>query len=1101
MFLLGLMATVGLTAHASAPIFTPGQLAVLQEGTGGTNRNVPLGATANITFYAADDVQGCRQTQLFVDQFDPAGINQTNPQVQVAIPTNDATGGLFVNGNAGTEGGMTLSGDKSELALCGYSGTMLSITTGGQTAPSNLSYNRGIATLDAFTNYTRVYSGGGWYGIATGKTNPRGVATDGQGNFWGCGNGYGSLYFNAATTPSPIQFQNVDLTSCIKVINNAVYTSVKAGDVQNGLYPAGLYTFVDDFFNPVPYPTFLTFLQQYLPATAPFTNCIGFDINPQGTVAYVADVGSISKTGVLTEPGGIQKYVQSGSGWALAYNLEIPGYWGLNSGINTNAASTNNPVGCFSVTVDWSGTNPVVYATTADCGIDPGDPYYGNRVIRINDTNTVFNGRNIMVTTNMNILTTVARPGRDLNGSVITNVIYKSVTFTPDLRPVIAANPANWTATVGNTVNFSVTATSAYTLGYQWLSNGVAISSPSASTTTLTLSPVDLTYNNTTYQCVVTNVYGAITSSIATLLVYSSAQAPSLGALLNQTNYIGSTFTLSANATGTDPKSFQWYLNGTMITDGPVGDNSSYTGTTNSTLTISDAQSGEAGVYSVLATNIAGQASNSVVNLTVTYPAPAIVVPPAGTTAFLGTSVGLTVSAYDGTVNGASLTYTWYSSKSNGTVLTPLASTGFGEYSGATASGGLNSTLTINPTVARDATNYVVVVSNSGGSVTSAPVALTLVAQPAHSFVSYTNISAVYAQNFNSLPVNGGTSADAANPVAILVVTNSYIATNNSLDPGVVGLSATYSLNNPFDFAYPVIAQGNVGGLGLSSMAGWYGWSSGTLKFGATYGDQSTGGIIDNGFNYLGDGTPLTSITNRSLGMIATTKTEYVAYGVALINKSGTPLANVNIRFTGELWRNNPAQQVVNFSYAIDAAGTNSTFNPGTPTVPGSLSLTAVPNLNIAFPTAVGTTINDGTQPANQLSLATNNMTIASWPTNAALWLIWESANPQGGAQAIAIDNLSFSATPALATVTPPVLSGVSYAQSGAGAGLQFGFANTPGASWQFTVWGTTNLALPFSQWQNLGQPSEVSAGNYQFTDGQATNKPARFYKVTAVTQ
>ena len=80
--------------------------------------------------------------------------------------------------------------------------------------------------MDAFTNYTRVYSGGGWYGIATGKTNPRGVATDGAGQFWGCGNGYGSLYFDANAGGAPSQFQYIDLTSCIKVINNAVVTSV-----------------------------------------------------------------------------------------------------------------------------------------------------------------------------------------------------------------------------------------------------------------------------------------------------------------------------------------------------------------------------------------------------------------------------------------------------------------------------------------------------------------------------------------------------------------------------------------------------------------------------------------------------------------------------------------------------------------------------------------------------------------------------------------------------------------------------------------------------------------------------------------------------------
>ena len=56
----------------------------------------------------------------------------------------------------------------------------------------------------------------------------------------------------------------------------------------------------------------------------------------------------------VTGGGGIQKYVRSGLDWKLAYNLAIPGYFGLNNGIMTNAASTNTLVGCFSVTVDWS---------------------------------------------------------------------------------------------------------------------------------------------------------------------------------------------------------------------------------------------------------------------------------------------------------------------------------------------------------------------------------------------------------------------------------------------------------------------------------------------------------------------------------------------------------------------------------------------------------------------------------------------------------------------------------------------------------------------------------------------------------------------------
>src|SRR5262245_27779982 len=97
------------TASAQTPVFSPGQIAVLQFGDGGTNRCLPVnGGSVAIPYtnYAASDIIGARQTAMYVDQFDPNGINQTNPAVQIAVPTNGPDG-LFINGNAGTEGNMT----------------------------------------------------------------------------------------------------------------------------------------------------------------------------------------------------------------------------------------------------------------------------------------------------------------------------------------------------------------------------------------------------------------------------------------------------------------------------------------------------------------------------------------------------------------------------------------------------------------------------------------------------------------------------------------------------------------------------------------------------------------------------------------------------------------------------------------------------------------------------------------------------------------------------------------------------------------------------------------------------------------------------------
>jgi hypothetical protein len=59
---------------------------------------------------------------------------------------------------------------------------------------------------------------------------------------------------------------------------------------------------------------------------------------------------------------------------------------------------------------------------------------------------------------------------------------------------------------------------------------------------------------------------------------------------------------------------------------------------------------------------------------------------------------------------------------------------------------------------------------------------------------------------------------------------------------------------------------------------------------------------------------------------------------------------------------------------------------------------------------------------------------------------------------------------------------------------IQLTFSTTPGA--KCTALATTNLALPFSNWTALGGATEVSPGQFQFIDLQATNSPQRFYVV-----
>jgi hypothetical protein len=67
------------------------------------------------------------------------------------------------------------------------------------------------------------------------------------------------------------------------------------------------------------------------------------------------------------------------------------------------------------------------------------------------------------------------------------------------------------------------------------------------------------------------------------------------------------------------------------------------------------------------------------------------------------------------------------------------------------------------------------------------------------------------------------------------------------------------------------------------------------------------------------------------------------------------------------------------------------------------------------------------------------------------------------------------------------------------GSGLvQFTFANLPGAT--CTVLASTNVALPFNTWSNLGYAVEspVGSGQFQFTDSSSASSGQMFYRVVS---
>jgi hypothetical protein len=347
----------------------------------------------------------------------------------------------------------------------------------------------------------------------------------------------------------------------------------------------------------------------------------------------------------------------------------------------------------------------------------------------------------------------------------------------------------------------------------------------------------------------------------------------------------------------------------------------------------------------------------------------------------------------------------------------------------------------------------------SGTAVTT----LGLVTSP--SAVAYAAAGSVYSQNFDSLPNPGGDSVDSGNPVTINGV--------------------TYFLGNPYGFALPVDSSGTflaADGLGLTnSMAGWYGLADPTAsvgtRFGATDGDQTTGGQISFG--------PPNGI-NRALGLLATGSTGYTAFGVKLLNGTSEVLNRINLQFTGELWRQSNLAKTIEFYYLVDATATNGF----------STSATAfLPALNVSFPTlasAVGGEAVDGTAAANQAELGVVNQAITNWGPGAALWLVWEMASPTGKSQGLAIDNLTFSAVRSSPLTNQPVLSIQGTGGNTGRSGNQF-VISWPDVGVAYRLLATTNLTLP-TTWNQA--PGAANESNGVFYLNVPFTNPAQYFRL-----
>lgn len=258
----------------------------------------------------------------------------------------------------------------------------------------------------------------------------------------------------------------------------------------------------------------------------------------------------------------------------------------------------------------------------------------------------------------------------------------------PPVVPVISQQPQSQTVAVGAVASFSVAAGGTAPLSYQWRYNGTNIS---GANTNLYLLLNAQTTNNGGYTVVITNIAGAVTSSVANLTVTNTPPAISAPPV-SQTNYLGGTAVFSVEAVGTAPLVFQWRFNGTNIA-----------GASDAIYSLNNLQATNAGDYAVVITNSLGSVTSSVAVLVVADPAPVIATPPASLTVNAGSPASFVVDA-DGL---APFDYQW-------------------RFNGADISGAITNPFALATAQTSDAGNYTVVVGNYVGSVTSAVAVLTV---------------------------------------------------------------------------------------------------------------------------------------------------------------------------------------------------------------------------------------------------------------------------------------------------------------------------------------------------------------------------------------
>ncbi len=224
--------------------------------------------------------------------------------------------------------------------------------------------------------------------------------------------------------------------------------------------------------------------------------------------------------------------------------------------------------------------------------------------------------------------------------------------------PYFIVPPTNQAVVVSSNAVFSPVLGGTSPLSFQWYFNNAPLTDGArvggSMTSTLTISNVQTT-DAGNYYLIATNFLGSTTSAVAVLtpviLPPAILQPPASPVLP-----LGSNANLSVVVGGTPPFVYQWSFNGNPLVDDGVH----LTGSTTSSLNISNLTAADAGNYTVTITNVSGSVS-AVSILTVLLP-PAITIQPVGRsvppglpTLFSAAASGVPAPVYQWQLNGTNI--------------------------------------------------------------------------------------------------------------------------------------------------------------------------------------------------------------------------------------------------------------------------------------------------------------------------------------------------------------------------------------------------------------------------------------------------------------